>query len=181
MKPRQLIVGMLALVVVSCTQGKQAPTAVESHGSVGPSAAGDAGMAAMKSHTIVRPDEIKWADGPPSLPPGAKFVVLEGDPTKDGFFVLRATLPANYRVPPHWHPGVERVTVLSGTMYLGTGERFDESACQALPAGTYMAMPPGMRHFAYTQGEATIQIGTNGPWGINYLNPADDPRLQEKP
>jgi len=43
-------------------------------------------------------------------------------------------------------------------------------------AGTYTAMPAGMRHFAYTKGEAVIQIGTNGPWGINYFNPADDPR-----
>jgi hypothetical protein len=89
---------------------------------------------------------------------------------------MRAVLPANYRIPPHWHPGVERLTVLSGTMYLGMGERFDESAGQALPAGSYAAMPAGMRHFAYTKGETTIQLGTNGPWAITYLNPADDPR-----
>jgi quercetin dioxygenase-like cupin family protein len=178
MSLRYMIVGALSVIAISCTQGKQAPAASETHGHMGMSAAG--GAAGMGSHVMVRPDDIKWMDGPPSLPAGAKFAVIEGDPAKEGFFVMRAVLPANYRIPPHWHPAVERVTVLSGTMYLGMGERFDESAGQALPAGTYAAMPAGMRHFAYTRGETTIQIGTNGPWGITYLNPADDPRQQQK-
>ena len=172
---RHLIFGMLALLAVACTQGKQAPVAAESQTRI---SKGEAAM--MGSHVLVRPEEIKWMDGPPSLPAGAKFAVLEGDPSKEGFFVMRAVLPANYQIPPHWHPGIERITVLSGTMYMGTGEQFDESAGQALPAGTYAAMPAGMRHFAYTKGEATIQLGTNGPWAINYLNPADDPRQQKK-
>jgi quercetin dioxygenase-like cupin family protein len=93
---------------------------------------------------------------------------------------MRAMLPANYRIAPHWHPTTERITVLSGTMYLGMGERFDPAAGQALPAGTYATMPAGMRHFAYTKGEAVIQIGTMGPWEITYVNAADDPRQQKR-
>jgi uncharacterized RmlC-like cupin family protein len=89
---------------------------------------------------------------------------------------MRATLPANYRIPPHWHPTLERITVLSGTMHLAMGERFDPSAGQALPTGTYTTMPAGMRHYAWTDGPAVIQIGTLGPWGITYVYPADDPR-----
>jgi quercetin dioxygenase-like cupin family protein len=181
---RHSVVGAFVLLTLSCTQGNRAPVAsAESRGGVArPAAAATGGDPAttMRSHTIVRPDQVKWADGPPSLPPGAKFAVLEGDPAKAGFFVMRAMLPANYRIPPHWHPTVERITVLSGTMYLGMGERFDESAGQALPAGTYATMPPGMRHFAWTQEPTVIQLGTNGPWAINYLNPADDPRQQKR-
>ena len=33
---------------------------------------------------IHRPDGLKWQDGPPSLPPGAKIAVLEGDPPRRG-------------------------------------------------------------------------------------------------
>src|SRR5438046_2335996 len=61
------------------------------------------------------PDQIKWKEGPASLPPGAKMAVLEGDPTKEGPFTMRVTLPDGYSVPPHTHPAVEHVTVISGT------------------------------------------------------------------
>src|SRR5438874_1715687 len=74
-----------------------------------------------------RPDGLKWQDGPPSLPPGAKFAVLEGDPTKSGPFVFRVKVPDGYKIPPHTHPRPERVTVVSGTFHLGMGESFDMS------------------------------------------------------
>ena len=127
------------------------------------------------AHKVVMPDGIKWEDVK-SLPPGAKMVVLEGDPTKEGFVAFRIKLPANYRIPPHFHPCPERVTVLSGTLHLGMGEKADEKAATALPAGAYTSMPPGMRHFAWTEGETVLQLATIGPWGITYVNPADDPR-----
>src|SRR4051812_22228258 len=81
-----------------------------------------------KGHVVVLPDDIKWIDGPPSLPPGCKMVVLEGDPAKEGPFVMRAKMPDGYRIMPHTHPKDERVTVLSGALYMGTGEKFDEKA-----------------------------------------------------
>jgi quercetin dioxygenase-like cupin family protein len=124
------------------------------------------------------PDQIQWQDSP-ALPAGAKVAILEGDPTKDGYFAMRAKLPDGYRIPPHWHPGYERVTVLSGTFHLGRGEKFDKSAADALPAGTYTSMEPGMRHFAWAEGETVLQINTLGPWGITYVNPADDPRTKK--
>jgi quercetin dioxygenase-like cupin family protein len=130
-------------------------------------------------HTEVLPDQIEWKDGPPSLPPGSKFVVLEGDPAKPGFFAMRAKLPDGYQVPPHFHPGIERVTVLSGTFRLGTGDKFDRAAARALPAGSYTSMPAGMRHFAWAEGETVIQVATEGPWGITYVNPSDDPRRKQ--
>jgi quercetin dioxygenase-like cupin family protein len=138
---------------------------------------GDSGASAPASaeHVVLRPGDLKWKDGT-SLPPGAKFAVLEGDPTKEGFFAMRVMMPDGYQIPPHWHPGVERVTVISGTFHLGMGERFDRSAAQAMPAGTYSSMQPGMRHFAWTEGPTVVQIATLGPWGITYVNPGDDPR-----
>lgn len=125
-------------------------------------------------------DKIVWQDGPGSLPPGAKLAVLEGDPAKDGPFTMRAVLPDGYRIPPHWHPKVEHVTVISGTFRLGMGEKFDESAMQDLPTGAFAHWPAGMRHFAAARGETVLQIHGVGPWGINYVNPADDPRSTAK-
>lgn len=129
--------------------------------------------------SIHQPAQINWQQGPVSLPSGAKFAVLEGDPTKDGPFTMRLLFPDGYKVPPHTHPKVEHVTVISGTLNLGMGEKFDQSAGHEMPAGTFGFWPAGMKHFAWAKGETIIQLHGIGPWTINYLNPADDPRQKE--
>jgi hypothetical protein len=134
-----------------------------------------------KPHAIVAtPDAIKWAPAPAALPAGAKLAVLEGDPAKQGPFTMRLSLPADYRIPPHFHPVTEHVTVIEGTFYVGMGETFDASKASALPTGTFAALEPGVRHFAFTKGAATIQLHGVGPWGLTYVNPADDPRSKKK-
>ncbi len=126
------------------------------------------------------PAEVKWKDGPGSLPAGAKFAVLEGDPAKEGPFVMRLWLPDGFRIQPHLHPKVERVTVVSGIFNLGMGEKFDQSATREMPAGTFGFWPAGMRHFAWARGETVLQLHGTGPWMITYVNPADDPRNAKK-
>jgi len=132
--------------------------------------------AAVGPWTLFVPSEIASKAGPDSLPPGAQVAVLEGDPAKDGFFTIRLRLPDGYRVAPHWHPKVERLTIISGTVNLGTGDRFDAAATKALPAGTYSSMPPKMTHFAWMTGETVLQLSSIGPWQVIYVDPADDPR-----
>jgi quercetin dioxygenase-like cupin family protein len=129
---------------------------------------------------IHRPDRIDWKDGPPSLPPGARFAVLEGDPAKPGPFVIRVKVPDGYKIPPHTHPKPERLTVISGTFHLGMGDTFDAKKGQEMPAGSYGAWPAGMKHYAWVTGETVVQLHGDGPWAINYLNPADDPRNAKK-
>jgi len=131
-------------------------------------------------HAIFTPDLLDWKSGPPSIPAGAKVAVLEGDSSKEGYFALRLQLPDGYKLPPHWHPNVERVTVISGTFHLGTGEKFEKDAAKALPAGSYVFMEPGMKHFAWAEGSTVIQFTTIGPWAINYVHPEDDPRQPKK-
>jgi len=130
---------------------------------------------------LYTPSEVPWRDGPESLPAGAKVAVLEGDPSKDGFFTMRLLLPDGYRVAPHWHPKVERLTIISGTLNLGTGDRFDAAATKALPAGTYSSMPPKMTHFAWATGETMLQLSSIGPWQVIYVDPSDDPRKTLSP
>jgi hypothetical protein len=126
------------------------------------------------------PDVIRWQEGPPSLPRGAMIAVLEGDPAKEGPFVFRLKLPDGYRVPPHTHPKTERVTVIAGTLHIGMGDKFDEKATKAMPAGTYGYWEAGMKHFGWAEGEAVLQFHGTGPWSIRYVDPRDDPRNRKE-
>jgi hypothetical protein len=127
-------------------------------------------------HVLVTPEMLKWGPAPPALPPGAQAAVLCGDPTKEEPFTIRIKLPDGYKVPPHWHPVDENVTVLQGTFMMGTGEKFDADAATALPAGGFGHMPKGKRHYAFARGDTILQIHSMGPFQINYVNPEDDPR-----
>jgi quercetin dioxygenase-like cupin family protein len=131
---------------------------------------------APQSHVMKTAGEMSWSDAPPSLPPGAKVILLEGDPAKEGFLAMRLKLPAGYKVPPHTHPGFERLTVIEGTFMLGHGEKWDQAAMKEWTPGSYVSMPPGMKHYAQAKTDTVVQLTTVGPWGITYLNPADDPR-----
>jgi hypothetical protein len=134
------------------------------------------GHGEMKDHVVVHPDAVKWGPAPPGLPAGAQIAVLTGDPRKPVPYVLRAKLPDGYRVPPHWHPTDENVTVLKGTLMVGKGEKFSADSSAALTPGSFARMPRGMRHFAWTKGETIIQVHGVGPFDIVYVNPEDDPR-----
>jgi quercetin dioxygenase-like cupin family protein len=127
-------------------------------------------------HVVVLPQDVQWLPGPPSLPPEGHFAVLEGDPNREGTFTMRLRLPDGYRIPPHTHRRVERVTVVSGTLRLGMGATFDAQQMQSLPAGSFFVMPVGMQHYVEAQGQTVVQLTGEGPWTIDYINPADDPR-----
>jgi len=93
--------------------------------------------------------------------------------------VFRFKLPDGYRVPPHTHPKPERITVLAGTFHIGMGDKFDEQATKAMPAGTYGQWPAGMKRFVGAKGETVLQFHGTGPWTVESVNPKDDPRNQK--
>ena len=136
----------------------------------------DASGAPAAAHVMVMPGSITWGDPPPMLPAGGRVAVISGDPTKPGPFVIRLQMPAGYRVPPHWHPSVEDVTVLSGTLAVGMGDSFDTAKMQDLTAGGYVSLPADMRHYVLAKAATTLQIASTGPFTLTYVNPADDPR-----
>lgn len=126
-------------------------------------------------HLMVAPKDLKWGDVP-SLPPGAKIAVIQGPMNEEKPFTVRLKFPANYAIPAHSHPGIEHVTVISGTFHMGTGDKLDPKQAQALPPGSVAIMQPRTNHFALTKSETIVQLHGIGPWGVNYVNPADDPR-----
>ena len=131
---------------------------------------------AADAHKVLTPQDVTWSPGPASLPKGVEFAVLFGDPAKDGPFAMRLKFPKGYQIPPHSHPKPEVVTVLSGTFRIGMGETADPGKAQALPASGFFAFPAGMNHFAAAEADTVVQLNSTGPWGVNYVNPKDDPR-----
>ncbi len=128
-------------------------------------------------HKMLSPQEIKWAPAPPSIPPGAEAAVLYGDPSKDGLFAMRLKFPKGYKIPPHTHPKPEVLTVISGTFRLGMGEAADSGKAKAFAPGSFIALSPGMAHFAAADEDNTVvQLNSTGPWTLTYINQADDPR-----
>lgn len=128
---------------------------------------------------IYTPADIEWRDGPGSFEAGSQYAILEGNPGEEGLFTMYIRMPHGFHIAPHWHPNVERVTVISGTFLLGHGRVADRGAAQRLEAGSYFSLPPEMTHFAFTEGETVVQLKSIGPWVIEYVNPADDPRLRD--
>lgn len=134
----------------------------------------------VPDHEFIQADSIKWVDAPPSLPPGAKAAIIEGNPAKPGPFTMRLKLPAGFKIPPHYHPAIEHVTVLSGTLNLGTGETLDETKTTPVGPGGFAIMQTGTKHYVWCKDEVVLQGHSIGPWGITYVNPADDPRNAKK-
>jgi quercetin dioxygenase-like cupin family protein len=130
----------------------------------------------MSAHVMLAGADLRWGDAPAALPKGAHLVVLSGDPGKSGPFALRLQMPAGYKIAPHWHPTDEHVTVLSGTFAMGMGETFDPKATKALAPGGYALMPAEQRHYAWTPRGAVVQVHGMGPFVLNYVHAADDPR-----
>ncbi|MBI5074518.1 MAG: cupin domain-containing protein [Nitrospirae bacterium] len=128
-------------------------------------------------HIMVTTSDLKWTDAP-SVASGAKMVIIEGVLKEAAPFTLRLKLPAGTKLPLHTHPAVERVTVISGTLYLGIGEKTEPKNAKGLGAGSVAIMPAGTKMFAFTKKETVIQLHGTGPWGIHYVNSEEAPKMK---
>src|SRR5579862_3011871 len=122
------------------------------------------------------PDSVPYGPAPAFVPAGAQLAVLEGDPSAStGDYTIRLKMPDGYRIAPHWHPKRENVTVLSGTLKVGMGDRFDESKMGDFAAGSFAYLDPNMHHYVMASGEVVVQVHGMSPVQFNYINPDDDP------
>ena len=111
--------------------------------------------------TRITAAEIKWEQGGPS---GVQRAALVGSDKKSGMYVYRVRFPAGHRVQPHFHPDERVVTVISGSLSIGFGERFDESSMKDLSVGSVWTEPPKQPHFVFTKDGVEFQVvGSNGP------------------
>jgi hypothetical protein len=114
------------------------------------------------------PEDLKWD----TTPMGTQRAILAGDDRKAGMYAVRVRFPANFRNAPHFHPDDRIGTVISGTLYVGFGEQFDESKMKALPPSSIWTEPAKEPHFVWAKdGEVIIQVIGNGPSGVTLIQP----------
>lgn len=119
------------------------------------------------------PDEIRFA-GDASRPGHMAVASLYGDMGQAGLYAARVLIPSGLRIMPHMHPDDRMVVVVSGTLLVGFGERFDAGRMKALPTGSFFTEPAGRPHFAWARdGDVVVQVSGVGPSGTAYLQPGD--------
>jgi quercetin dioxygenase-like cupin family protein len=122
------------------------------------------------AHKIVRAADLKWTP----IIKGCELATVSGDPNTEGSaFVIRLRCADGAKIPAHWHPTDENVTVLKGVFLIGYGETFDETKLKAMNVGNFISMPKEMRHYAMSKGESIVQVHGAGPFKVNWVNPAD--------
>jgi hypothetical protein len=122
------------------------------------------------------PAELKWGPAPPALPAGAEIAVVKGDPMKAGPFTVHLKMPANYAVPPHWHPTDEKVTLVSGKLGYGMSDRIERLNAKPLAQGESVTMKAKEHHWVMTADGAEVEVSAMGPFVITYVDPNADPR-----
>lgn len=124
------------------------------------------------AHKIVHYGDLKWTP----IMKGCELAAVSGDPSAEGApFVLRIRCADGTKIPAHWHPADENLTVLKGTFLVATGEAFEETKLQTMNVGNFILMPKEMRHFAMNKGETIVQIHGAGPFKVNWVNPSEVP------
>ncbi len=114
--------------------------------------------------------DLKWTP----IIKGCDIAVVEGNPDAEGQpFVIRFRCADGAKVPAHWHPTDENLTVLKGAFLVGMGDSFDESKLQTMNVGNFILMPKEMHHFASNKGETIVQVHGTGPFKVNWLNPSE--------
>ena len=125
---------------------------------------------------VIRAEDVVWKPFG-AFPPQARLAVLVGDPNRPGPYVIRVRLPGNVRMMPHRHREDRIYTVISGVFYIGVGDVFDESKLTAHAPGSVVVLPAGTSHFHWARsGEYVTQVTAIGPLGLEYVDPAQDPR-----
>jgi len=117
------------------------------------------------------PEQIKWADLPSDVAPGARWMLLVGPLDQAVHYTLRVHLDKGGIETPHTHPDARYVTVLSGEVYAGMGDTVNEATSKRYPAGSFFVVPAGHVHYSWAKdGEATYQESGIGPTGNTYVN-----------
>jgi quercetin dioxygenase-like cupin family protein len=131
---------------------------------------GQAAPAAADAMRAVPASSVAWAEAAiPGFAPGMKLAVIDGDPNGTGPYTVRLSFPDGYRFPPHFHPGTENVTVLSGTLRLGMGEATDDAKLKSYGPGDFLSIPSPMPHFGGAKGYTVVQLHGQGPFAINLV------------
>lgn len=126
-------------------------------------------VAAEPRPLVVEPKELQWRKAS-TLPAGAQIARILGDSTKPGPAVYRLRFPRGYELPPHTHETDETITVLSGSVLIGFGERAERGGALLLRQGAFAHVPGGRAHFGWIEEDAVVEIHTTGPRGTLFIS-----------
>jgi quercetin dioxygenase-like cupin family protein len=160
-----IVVGVLTLLVGCGDKPRSETAGVDTATTTGTAVAGGP----------AQPASLEWGPAPQIFPAGAKMAVVSGDPTKEGLFRVELSFPDGYKIPPHYHPTDEAVTVQDGTLLVGMGDRLDPKKAKPMEKGDSGTLAAGTHHFAIARGATTVAVSAQGPFAMTYVNPADDP------
>jgi quercetin dioxygenase-like cupin family protein len=97
-----------------------------------------------------------------------------------GLYVIRVKVPSGVKLMPHRHPEDRVYTVISGVFCIGLGDEFDGDKMQEFPPGSVIVLPGNTSHFHWARfGEYVTQVTADGPLGLEYLDPSNDPRAKQ--
>jgi uncharacterized RmlC-like cupin family protein len=134
---------------------------------IGGRAATGAPAESKKQVTALAPQDIRWFT-PAYYTDGRQRAHLLGDSSKGGDWTDRVRIPGGARLLAHTHPHDEIVTVIEGAWYLGLGEKFDDTALKAYPAGSFILIPADVPHFIATRvGPVVVQVSGHGVFRTN--------------
>ncbi len=123
---------------------------------------------------------LKWGPTPAVFPAGARMAVLQGDPHKAELFTVRLDMPNGYSIAPHFHPTDEHVTVISGVLRVGMGDKVEPAKMMTLPAGGFVTAGASMHHYVAAKGRTIVQVHAMGPFVLTYVDAANDPSRKGK-
>jgi quercetin dioxygenase-like cupin family protein len=134
-------------------------------GALAPAATADDGL--PQGAVRITTDDLKWR---PGRVPGHEIAPVLGDSRKSGPYVERVKFPPNTTTQPHSHPDDRTYTVISGTWYVGYGDKFDPEKLKALPAGSFHTEPANLNHFSVVKEDGVVvQLTGNGPTATRFV------------
>ena len=109
---------------------------------------------------VALPKDLKWN----TSASGNSNAVLYGDPSKPGMYIVLTKWSPGHMSRPHMHPNDRFITVISGTWWVGWGEKYDPASTYPVPAGSFVTHYGKQIHYdGAKDGEVLLQIVGMGP------------------
>jgi quercetin dioxygenase-like cupin family protein len=120
------------------------------------------------AYVQIAPEAVQWRNF--SLVAGVQVSELYGDPDKVGIYTFRVKMQNGAKLQIHTHPDTRVITVLSGTLYAGRGERYDTANETVFSVGSFFSVPAGAPHYTRAgEGEVIYQENGFGPTRFDEL------------
>jgi quercetin dioxygenase-like cupin family protein len=144
-----------AVLIIAGVGPAASTRATESQGAFG-------GTLNPSAVTYIAPEQFKWRD--PFHKSPTNQVVLYGDPSKEGpYMVINRFSPGAFS-RPHFHPNDRFITVLKGTWWVGSGSKFDTNNTLPMRAGTFVThFGKGIHYDGAKDEEVMVLITGIGP------------------